>query len=249
MMDAGEPIRAVTFDFWRTLYQDPPEVHRERVRLRVRYAVDFLRSQGANVTDSGVELALELLSRHVQDLSAHHNTGVSAEELGRTLARTVNAPLDLADAERLGELISWAGREEPPRPLPRAVEAVSAVAKALPVGLICDTGLTLGRDLYAVLEADGLAGLFAHFTFSDQTGTTKPMTRQFHHTLLRLGVRPAEAVHVGDTEGKDVAGAHLAGMRAIRIVAECDDAATQAEASVTEIGESLDILREWGVEV
>ena len=117
------------------------------------------------------------------------------------------------------------------------------------LAMISDSGLTLGADMYAIMEADGIVGLFDHFTFSDQTGTTKPMLRQFNHTLHRLGVSAEQAVHVGDLERTDVGGAHSAGMRAIRILHSWEDAQTAADASVNRLGEVLDVLRQWGVEL
>ncbi|KKL49598.1 hypothetical protein LCGC14_2313900, partial [marine sediment metagenome] len=117
------------------------------------------------------------------------------------------------------------------------------------LGLICDTGITLGHDLYGIMEADGLAQLFDHFTFSDQTGTTKPELRQFSHTLYRLDCPPESAVHVGDLEATDIAGAKQAGMRAVRIVHPDADPATAADATIRDIAEVLPVLRRWGVQV
>ena len=97
------------------------------------------------------------------------------------------------------------------------------------------------------MEADGVAQMLEQFTFSNQTGTTKPEVRQFHHTLHRLACKPGESVHIGDLEATDIAGAKAAGMRAIRIVHDGEDPATVADASVASIGEVREVLRGWGV--
>ena len=97
------------------------------------------------------------------------------------------------------------------------------------------------------MEADGLARLFDHFTFSNQTGTTKPEARQFHHTLYRLGCRPEEAVHVGDLEPTDIAGARAVGMRTVRILNEQGEPATAADSAVDGIDQVPGVLRGWGV--
>ena len=149
----------------------------------------------------------------------------------------------------LGELLSAAARETPPRPAPGAMEVVQALYGKVKLGLICDTGITLGHDLYGIMEADGLAQLFDHFTFSDQTGTTKPELRQFSHALYRLDCPPESAVHVGDLEATDIAGAKQAGMRAVRIVHPDADPATAADATIRDIAEVLPVLRRWGVQV
>ncbi len=240
-------IRAVTFDFWGTLYGfgDAPE--RRREGRRRDYAHSFLTALGAQVTPRQLEYALDLLLHEIDHLRKTSHAALSGEEIGLRLARTVGVRLEGEDAERLGELLSTAGREEPPVPLPGARQALETLRGKVKLGLISDTGFTLGHDLYAVMEADGLAQLMDGFTFSNQTGTTKPELRQFFHTLHRLDVRPDQAVHVGDLESTDVAGAKAAGMRAIRIVREGDDPATAADAAVRDVAETPGVLRRWGL--
>lgn len=238
-------IQAVTFDFWNTLYVEGP-ADQQRRRLRAEYAEGFLMGLGAGVAAKQMEYAFEILAHDQDHFRLVNHVAFSAEENGRRLARIVGVELAPSDAARLGELISSAGREEPPVPAAGAREILSALHGRVRLGLICDTGTTLGHDLYAVMEADGLARLFDHFTFSNQTGTTKPEARQFHHTLYRLGCRPEEAVHVGDLEPTDIAGAQAVGMRTIRILHEEDEPATAADATVDGIGQVLGVLRGWG---
>ena len=238
-------IRAVTFDFWGTLYVDGPHARRRR-RLREEYARGFFLGNGYSLGRRQLSYAFEILFHDLERLRQVDQAGVTAEEAGQRLARAMGIKLDPPDACRLGELLSSAGREAPPVPAEGAGDVLSALRGRVRLALISDTGLTLGHDLYAVMEADGIAQLLDHFTFSNQTGTTKPMVRQFHHTLFRLGCRPEEAVHVGDLEETDVAGAHQAGMRAIRIVHPGADAATEADAAVGSIPQVLEVLREWG---
>ena len=240
-------IRAVTFDFWNTLYTEGAAQERRR-QLRAEYAAGFFLGIGAAVTRRQLGYAFEIVFHDIEHLRNERQVGLRAEDIGRRLARTVAVTLSDPDATRLGELVSSAGREEPPMLLDGAREVLGALRGRVRLGLICDTGFTLGHDLYAVMEADGIAQLFDHFTFSDQTGTTKPMVRQFHHTLHRLGVQPDEAVHVGDLEPTDVAGAAQAGMRSIRIL-DPAGGETGADAAVGNIAETLDVLRQWGLDL
>jgi putative hydrolase of the HAD superfamily len=115
------------------------------------------------------------------------------------------------------------------------------------LAVISDTGVTLGRDLKKVLGADGLAGIFDCFTFSDETGLCKPEYEQFRATLERLGVPAEAAVHVGDLEASDVAGARGVGMRTIRMLWPHHNSATAADAAVTRLRDILPILRKWGL--
>lgn len=241
-------IRAVTFDFWETIYHDSPEVSVPRNKLRIDYARDFFLGSSRSVTVERLTVAMDLLVRQMAAMRDEHQTGLAADELGRRLGRIVGVDLEDTDARRLGDLISWTGREHPPALVDGARELLEALRGRVKLGMISDSGLTLGVDMYAVMEADGLAAFFDTCTFSDQTGTTKPMVRQFHHTLHRLGVTPAEAVHVGDLERTDIGGAHAAGMRAIRVLHPWEDARSIAEATVDRLGEVLGVLRDWGLD-
>jgi putative hydrolase of the HAD superfamily len=52
---------------------------------------------------------------------------------------------------------------------------------------------------------------------SSQVGCAKPDPQIFATALERIGVSPAEALHIGDSEALDVEGAHAAGLRALLI--------------------------------
>jgi len=239
-------IRAVTFDFWGTLYTEG-DAEAARKGLRAEYARNFLMGLGHEVTAQQIDYAFEIVWNELYHEYRTNHVGYGADDIGSGLARAVGVTLGGDDAVRLGELVSAAGREQPPMPLPGARDVVAALAGHVRLGLISDTGYTLGHDLYAVMEADGFAQLIEQFTFSNQTRTTKPEVRQFHHTLHRLDRGPEESVHVGDLEPTDVAGAKAAGMRAVRIVHDGEDPATIADASVERIADVLDVLRGWGL--
>ena len=66
-----------------------------------------------------------------------------------------------------------------------------------------------------LLEAAGLAAQLDVIVDSAIVGVEKPDPRIFHHAAAALGVRPEEAVHVGDLYSVDVLGARAAGCRAI----------------------------------
>ncbi|HUU21505.1 MAG TPA: HAD family hydrolase [Phycisphaerae bacterium] len=241
-------IEAVTFDYWGTLYYESPDAD-EREARRVEYARSFLMGLGHDVSAEVLRVGQEVLGRQM----AHHrlstHRGLNAEDTGSMLAEIVGVRLAGGEARRLGELLSAAGREMPPTLAAGAADVLRALHGRVKLAVISDTGVTLSHDMYAVMEADGIAGLFDHFTFSDQTGTTKPEQRQFSHTLYRLGCPPSAAVHVGDFESADIAGAKAIGMRAIRIRNHWDDPATTADAAVETISEVLPVLQAWGLAV
>jgi putative hydrolase of the HAD superfamily len=144
------------------------------------------------------------------------------EQVVHVLGRFGAAPVD-GIIERTARRIEESGADANLQLQPGAAEVIPALAGAgIKLGLISDTGLTPGRVLLGFLERDGLLPYFSSLTFSDETGFPKPDPRMFHRTLAPLGVRPAEAAHVGDTPRTDIAGAQAVGMRAIRFAAAQD---------------------------
>ena len=65
-----------------------------------------------------------------------------------------------------------------------------------------------------ILERAGVARLFGAIVISDAVGWRKPRREIFDAALGRLGVRPAEALFVGDRADMDVLGAQRIGMDA-----------------------------------
>src|SRR4030095_9017761 len=65
-----------------------------------------------------------------------------------------------------------------------------------------------------VRDGGGAVDLSAPIVASDEVGWRKPAPVIFEHALERLGVKPAEALFVGDRMDLDVAGAQAVGMQA-----------------------------------
>ena len=80
-----------------------------------------------------------------------------------------------------------------------------------------DTLSNAGSDLLGFLDQLGLLGLFDFTVVSAIEGTKKPDRRIYERALERAGVRPGEAVHVGDMYLEDVLGARSAGVRPLLI--------------------------------
>jgi putative hydrolase of the HAD superfamily len=68
--------------------------------------------------------------------------------------------------------------------------------------------------LYQILEALDLRPHFDSITISSQAGFAKPRREVFEAALAKHGVRPAEALHVGDSVRLDFEAAAAVGMSA-----------------------------------
>ena len=143
--------------------------------------------------------------------------GVSGEEefwrrfLGRVRSRLDGGEVSAEAFARLAEHFrrpgSWAmyGDVRP------ALEELRARGFALAVISNWDSHLP------RLLEALDLAAFFRVVSVSAIEATGKPGAEIFHRTCARLGVAPAEALHVGDSVGDDYEGARAAGLAAVLI--------------------------------
>jgi REG-2-like HAD superfamily hydrolase len=84
---------------------------------------------------------------------------------------------------------------------------VAARATGAKVGVVSNWDLRLRRLLTELQLMD----LFDEIVVSAEEGIEKPNPAIFHRACERLGVRPEDAVHVGDSEEHDVVGARDAG--------------------------------------
>jgi putative hydrolase of the HAD superfamily len=71
--------------------------------------------------------------------------------------------------------------------------------------------------LHDLCDALGLTPWFAAIVISTRAGAAKPDPLIFRTALIELGASAGEAVHVGDSEREDVAGALAAGIRAVHL--------------------------------
>ena len=99
---------------------------------------------------------------------------------------------------------------------------VDAEAKPL-LSRLKQQGMAVGvvsnfdHRVYRILDGLGLANLFDSITISSEAGYAKPGRELFMTALARHGLTAKEAIHVGDSEQLDVAGATAVGMAAILI--------------------------------
>jgi putative hydrolase of the HAD superfamily len=69
--------------------------------------------------------------------------------------------------------------------------------------------------VYGILEGLGLRRYFDSMTISSEAGWAKPAPEIFRVALERHAIQPAEALHVGDSEDTDLAGARAAGIAGV----------------------------------
>jgi putative hydrolase of the HAD superfamily len=210
-------IKAISFDFWHTLFTEQPGAFRLYKHRRRSLLAEMFPQHGPRLeTDLARACSIEAESHH-RVWQEEHRTLPAAERVSTILNHLeipVSEPMLATIVARFEEGIL----EQPPVLIPGAREALSSLAGRYRLGIISDVGFSPGRVLKQVLADNDLLDMFDSLVFSDEAGRAKPHIEVFERTARSLSAEPAEMVHVGDLERTDVMGAKQAGYRAIRFV-------------------------------
>jgi FMN phosphatase YigB (HAD superfamily) len=209
-------LRAVTFDFWSTLFVDSRG--REREQLRGVVLDEALRAEGHVVSAQQLAQGLSAAWDHFDAVWLHEHRTPPCAELVDAILVALRMRLSDQTFEPLVRRFERLVLELAPEPMPGAVYTLPRIAERYRLAVICDTGYSPGSVLRQLLDRHDLLGHFEYTYFSNEHGVSKPDARAFVHTLEELDVRPGEAAHVGDIQRTDIAGAQAAGMSAVHFV-------------------------------
>jgi putative hydrolase of the HAD superfamily len=219
-------IRAITFDFWCTLFRDANGSERQRIRTEA-----FVAATGASE-----EATVEALSDATREFFRHHieeQRTLEPIDAVRMAAKTVGATLSEQEQERLAAIFGTAILAHSPVPIEGALEAVRAAADWGPIGIVSDSGMSPGSSLRKLLERHGFIDHFGALAFSDEVGVAKPQAKMFETAAEGLGVRVDELLHIGDLELTDIDGARAVGAKAALFTGENDRHLNETKADYT----------------
>jgi putative hydrolase of the HAD superfamily len=206
-------IKAISFDFWNTLYYDH-QVMYERHNKRVNRLKEALGKNGYD-SQLDVEGSFQYCWEYFDKIWKDKQKTLNARELLLIGCDWLNITLPEEDIFSVSEYYEEVLLENPPVLFEGVKEIIPELAKRFKLGITSDTAYTPGRVLRKLLEKDDLLKHFSAFAYSDEIGRSKPHIDTFNSTLKQLGVEPDETVHVGDNEFTDIIGAISAGMKSI----------------------------------
>ena len=200
-------VRAITFDFWNTLFRDANSEPRQRLR------VDALASS-AGVSQEEASRALKAVWAEFARSHIEEQRTLTPNDAVRLAGASLGVVVEEPAFSRLAEVFATAILVHSPEPIENALKAVRAAAEFLPVGLISDTGVSPGDSLRRLLARHDFTPSFSAMTYSDEIGVSKPKAPMFQASARELGVAPDELFHIGDLERTDIIGAKGVGARA-----------------------------------
>lgn len=210
-------IRAITFDYWDTLYEGGALP--ERVALRRTAVGALLGAYGRELPEAQLRALYEASGREAERWWSEEHRGYTTQERLRwILERAAVQPReDCRHVAAAVDAVDNALLMLPPAMLPGAWQMLRTLSRRFTLAVISDTGFASGRAQDRLLEKDGARKFFAATIYSMDVGHAKPRPEIFAAAVETLGIAPHEVIHVGDNERTDVRGAIAAGFRAIRL--------------------------------
>lgn len=160
-------------------------------------------------------IAWEAISQHEWDCPRQ-------EDILRETLRALSLEMDRIDIGQMQRLFNW-GLIPGVRVFDDSLEVLKAIrAAGIKTGLVTNAAMPMWmRD--TELKETGLLELLDVRLTAGDVGKLKPHPEPFREAMRRLGVSSSEAVFVGDRVQDDIAGAQLAGMRAVWVRRESAD--------------------------
>jgi putative hydrolase of the HAD superfamily len=234
-------LRALTFDYWDTLYEGGALP--ERIALRRTAVGALLGAYGRAMPDEQLRALYEESGHVAERWWSEEQRGYTTDERLRwILERAAVKPRESCEhVVAAADAVDNALLMLPPAMFTGAWQMLRTLRRSFTLAVISDTGFASGRAQDRLLEKDAAREFFAATIYSMDVGHAKPKPEIFAAAVHRLGVPPHEIMHVGDNERTDVRGALAAGLRAVRL----DVARTGGPSEAEFVARSYEELTEY----
>jgi putative hydrolase of the HAD superfamily len=245
------PIQAITIDFWNTLYDSQGGEGRDKDRFTT--VMQNAARLGHSLEASNLKAAQKRAWEHFNIVWREEKRTPSTRSMVEFFWRELCIDADTEAIDEVTRSFEEGILQHPPSLLAGAKETVRLLAEQHYIALISDTAFSPGRVLRQVMERDGIAEYFSAFSFSDETGVSKPHELAYRTALTGANCPSEAGVHIGDIERTDIEGAKNFGMRAIlfagdphgRMNDEYKDQATRADARAESWADVPDLISQW----
>jgi HAD superfamily hydrolase (TIGR01509 family) len=206
-------IKVITIDFWNTLFDSSNGDGRNDLRMATVY--NEVKKHNKEISKETFDLALKASWEFFNKIWFSEQRTPAPIESIEFFWNYLGLP---KDDEALDSIVYVFGNsilEYPPSLIPTP-DQLTKLSKKYKLGIVSDTGFSPGTVLRSLIHKNGIYDLFSEFSFSDETGVSKPHPNAYLKILESLDVKPEESLHIGDIEKTDIIGAKKLGMKAIR---------------------------------
>ena len=224
-------VRVITIDFWNTLVDSSNGEGRNRHRAEVLIAE--AKRLGVDLTYDQVKLAGQNAWAFFRQVWLEEVRTPLTHEMVDHIWQELGLPENPEAQARVEEVYKKGILDHPPAVLPGVAEALPHLAEHFTLGIVSDTAISSGEILKEVLDNAGLLQYSSHFSFSDATRVAKPHPKAYTTILEPAAVGPTEALHIGDIERTDVAGARDLDMFAILYAGDHGNSVVKSDITAT----------------
>lgn len=235
-------LKAITFDFWDTLYKFTPDARtsEKRVVSLRRFFMDL----GYELTDEKMRDVVQQVRDLSNDKQRHEGLDMAPREQINYILNEFKINLGKQDWDKLYQLYTSYLLKLPPRLNEGVLETLPVLARYYKLAVICNTGVTPGAILREIMQKDQIYDYFQLTVFSDEMTWAKPNPRIFNFTLQQLQVSPSEAAHIGDDSLTDVLGSKNAGMTSIWLAsADSSESRPECDYRVSSVRDLLELFK------
>jgi len=211
-------LKVITIDFWNTIFDNSRGS--ERNAHRQKALINGIDKFGIVVKQDEFSEALSKSWEYFNTIWKGEQRTPAPRETVEFLWNYLKLPFDETVITEVVKEFGDSVLVIPPNPMEAVKESLEFLSAEYSLGLISDTGFSPGTVLRDLLKMNDIYHNFSEFSFSDETGVSKPHPKAFGKILNTLNCKPSEALHVGDIEATDIAGAKAMGMKAIRFAGD-----------------------------
>ena len=205
-------IKAVFFDAAGTLIKPAKRVGESYAAIAAKYGKEVLAS---DITER-FRVCFDLAPCLAFPGATERSLGALERDWWKQLVGRVFEPWSPFDKfdEYFAELFTYFAEPGAWSLYPEVPETLSVLKeRSLILGVISNFDSRLVR----VLNGLGAGSWFEEIFVSSRVGYAKPDPRIFHAALNHHGLKPENAIHVGDSETNDLHGANNAGLRGVLV--------------------------------
>ncbi len=232
------PIQVVTIDFWNTIFDSyNGEV---RNKYRQRCLIETIDKLGLMVTPDQFSEAMQASWEYFNRIWKNDHITPAPLETVTFFWNFLKLPEDKPSIDYVVECFANSVLVHQPKPMPHLMEALTELKKKYKLAVVSDTGFSPGTVLTQLLKENDLYDFFDAFSFSNETGVSKPHPKAFNTVLEKLDCKPENAIHIGDIEDTDVRGAKALNMYAIRYTGDITEYVAQTNPKQTKADIEID---------
>lgn len=211
-------IEVITIDFWNTLYDSSNGTKRNAIRQHVLH--EEISKYNIIITPEQYDNALKSSWEFFNNIWLNEQRTPQTEETIDYFWKFLGLPEDKISTQKVANIFKDSILDYPPKLMNGVMNFLEKYHNQVKIGLISDTGFTPGSILLELMEKDGVKRYFDGFSFSDETGVSKPNPKAFFKILDEFDCKAINAIHIGDIEKTDILGAKKIGMQAIRFIGD-----------------------------